>query len=161
TLRAALPGCERVTQFGPSDDAGRLNGEARVALDADGQTNTFTWTIEPTSIPRHLKYEARRTEPNSLVTIDGFIDLVAREGETVAAYVWDVSDETWTTPPAGAALLKRVGNALDAQVAAGGQFHATLEDALPILRADSARGRITLLPAEPSTEPVMTRLRPA
>ena len=165
-LRAALPGCERVIQLGPPDAAGQMHGEARVTRGRGMPPATFRWTIEPSRIPRHLAYTLRVTDPESSLAVDGSIDLVAREDQTVVAYVWDVhgsggrsSADPSSASAAGMALLQRVSDALDAQLA-GGQPHATLEDALPILRADSARGRITLLPAEPTAQPVRTRLRP-
>jgi hypothetical protein len=165
-LRGALPGCERVIQLGPPDATGQVRGEARVALGQGMPPITFRWKIEPTRIPRHLKYGARASDPESPLAVEGFVDLVAREGQTVAAYVWDVQGSGEGTTAggssasvAGTAFLKHVGDALDAQLATD-QPRATLAEALPILRADSARGRITLLPAEPAAEPVMTRLRP-
>jgi hypothetical protein len=165
-LRAALPGCERVIQLGPPGATGQVHGEARIALGQGIPPVTFYWTIEPTHIPRRLKYAVRASDPKSPLAVEGFIDLVAREGQTVAAYVWDVQgsgDGTTagvsSASAAGTAFLKHVGDALDAQLATD-QPLARQEDALPILRADSARGRVTLLPAEPAAEPVMTRLRP-
>jgi hypothetical protein len=165
-LRAALPGCERMIQLGPPDASGQLHGEARVALAPTDAPRTYVWLIEPTRIPQYLKYAARATDATTQIAIAGFVDLVAREGQTVAAYVWDVlgqpvtdGEDQASISAAGASYLKRVGDALAAQFA-GDHPRATLDDALPILRADSARGRITLLPAEPAAEPVLTRLRP-
>jgi carbon monoxide dehydrogenase subunit G len=166
-LGAALPGCQRVTQFGPPDDASQIHGEVRIALGPTVAPRVFAWSLQPTRIPRHLTFAARASGPVSSIVVNGFIDLVAREGQTVAAYVWDVNgsetahaDEPIATPAAGAAYLRRVGDTLAGQLTATDLPRATLEDALPILRADSARGRITLLPAEPTEAPVMTRLRP-
>jgi carbon monoxide dehydrogenase subunit G len=166
-LRAAIPGCERITQLGPADDTGRIHGEARIRRAEHAAPSTFVWAIEPTRIPRHVRFEARASGAEDRLTVSGFVDLVAREGQTVSAYVWDVEgvfasgDEPAFATSTGTALLKRIGEALDAQVAGDRHHHATVEDALPILRADSARGRITLLPAEPTAQPVKTRLRPA
>jgi hypothetical protein len=164
-LGSVLPGFQRVIQFGPPDDAGQMHGEARVAIGAAAAPREFDWLIDPARIPRHLKYEARARDPMSAIVVQGFVDLVAREGQTVAAFVWDVrgipgahADESLASPAAGAAYLRRIGDALAARLAA--QPRATVADALPVLRADSARGRITLLPADPVAEPVATRLRP-
>jgi carbon monoxide dehydrogenase subunit G len=165
-LRAGLPCCERVIQFGPPDATGTLRGEARVVLGLGMPPTTLRWTIEPTRIPRHLNYAVRAADPDSQFAVNGFVDLVAREGQTVAAYVWDVqvagdgnATSASNVSTAGTAMLKQVAAALDAQLAAD-QPRATLDDALPILRADSARGRITLLPAEPTAQPIRVRLRP-
>jgi hypothetical protein len=167
-LRAAIPGCERVTQLGPADDSGRVHGEARIKLGAWGAPATFTWAIEPTRIPRHVRFEARTVDAVEPVTVGGFVDLVARDGQTISAYVWDVEgmsaisgDEVEPAALSGTALVARIGDALDAYLAGSDRQRATLADALPILRADSARGRITLLPAESTAQPVKTRLRPA
>ncbi|HEV2239093.1 MAG TPA: hypothetical protein VGR57_20730, partial [Ktedonobacterales bacterium] len=166
-LGAALPGCQRVIQFGPPDEAGQIHGEARFAPEPGAPPTEVTWAIEPTRIPRHFSLAAQLGGATPILGVRGFVDLVAREGQTVAAYVWDVDGSQFAhdaappiTAPAASSYLKRVGAALADQLAAG-QPRATMADALPVLRADSARGRITLLPAEPARDPVMTRLRPA
>ncbi len=166
-IRAALPGCERVIQLGPPDAASQIHGEARLALGHAGVPDTFAWSLTPARIPKQFSVRASSSAGAALpLVVAGSVDLAARDGQTVAAYVWDVTGtapaggNAATSPFAAAAFLKRVGEALDARLAATDQSRATLAEALPILRADSARGRITLLPAEPATEPVMTRLRP-
>lgn len=165
-IRAALPGCERVIQLGPPDASGKIHGEARVALGHAGAPDTFAWSLTPARIPKQFSVRASGTGAATPLMMAGSVDLAARDGQTVSAYVWDVTgtapagNNAATSPVAAAAFLKRVGEALDAHLAATDQSPATLAEALPILRADSARGRITLLPAEPATEPVMTRLRP-
>jgi carbon monoxide dehydrogenase subunit G len=163
---AAIPGCRRIVQFGPPDEDSQIHGEARLTVGPDEASSVVTWTIEPQRTPPHLAIEAHDSRLAPSITVRGFVDLVGREGRTVAAYVWDVDGariaETAEPPlaaSAGAAYLQRIGEALANQLAAG-QPRATVEDALPILRADSARGRITLLPSEPMQGPVMTRLRP-
>jgi carbon monoxide dehydrogenase subunit G len=165
-LGAALPGCQRVIQLGPPDEAGQIHGEARFAFGPDATPSEMTWALDLTRIPRHLSLEARPGGAAPATSVRGFVDLVAREGQTVAAYVWDIEGAQVAhaatqpiTAPAARAYLKRVGAALADQLAEH-QPRATVADALPVLRADSARGRVTLLPAEPAQGPVMTRLRP-
>lgn len=156
-VRRALPGCERLIQFGPADDDGTLHWEVRVRPDAARNACTATATLTPTQRPRRLEMEFHGQSPAGPFTVHGSLDFVAQEDRTVVAYRWDVATlppETLDAPdepPQVEAIAAYVGVACDNMAAQLRGMHApgaSLADALPVLKADSARGRIILLPPE-------------
>ncbi len=165
-VRRALPGCERLIQLGPAEDDGTITYEARLRLGPDADLYTGTVKTERLRRPTHLGLSARGRGPDGPFTARGSLDLVEQDGRTVMAYVWDMEAGV---PSAGE--RRGVDEATAAQLAqtACERFAAELRtshgngnqlaEALPVLRADTARGKIILLPPEPASPPLNARMR--
>jgi uncharacterized protein len=167
-LRQIIPGCERLIQLGPSETDGTLTCEARVRVGPDQALYTVSGTIEPQRPPAHLTLNLRAQGPHGDVTLRGSLDLAPQDGRTVAAYVWDVDTRVpdggeARAPDEAAAprLAQEACERLETRLRAGDHGEVSLADALPVLRADTARGKIILLPPEPPPGPLRQRLRPA
>jgi carbon monoxide dehydrogenase subunit G len=160
TLRHAIPGCERLIQFGPAAEDGALRWEMRVRLGEAAYT--VAATVTPTERPRRLAVDARAVGPGGPFALRGALDLASRDEQTVIAYVWEVNAEAPGAPdgPAdtetGARFAQQVGVGLAAALRAaggnGGEKPLSAAEVLPLLRADTARGKIVLLPPEPPEE---------
>ena len=167
TMRKVIPGCERLIQLGPPDVDGTILSEARIRLRPSGALYTVEGAIERLRKPSHIRLNLKAHGPLGTLGLHGSVDLVARDERTVAAYVWDL--DIHEVPDvarrelesgAGTEFVQQVGADLAAKLRATDDHSFGMSDALPVLRADSARGKIILLPAEASSEPVAIRFRP-
>ena len=152
-VRHHAPGCERLIQFGPAGPDDEIAWETRLRVDPESQIYTAGVTLRPVRAPQHLDIHARGQGPYGPVALSGSLDFVEQDERTVAAYALNLDaegmpEELQRQLEDGAAeryvdvLCDGLGSALTGRVP--GQ--ATLEDALPLLRADTARGKIVLLP---------------
>jgi uncharacterized protein len=168
-VRDALPGCERLIQLGPPDDQGTTTWEMRLRLGPDAELYTGSVTIEPLSQPTHVGVSGRVQGPSGPWTLRGSVDLVGQDDHnSVMAYVWDIEtgrsldvERENIDPGAAAQWVRSACERLAQQLRATGSDGAALADALPLLRADTARGKIILLPPEPPPAPLPVRLWPA
>jgi carbon monoxide dehydrogenase subunit G len=165
-LRRVIPGCERMIQFGPADDEGRYHFEARVRPAADGGVYTTAGSVERVRRPSHLTVSVAAQGPAGTVPLHGTLDLVTQDDRTVAAYAWDVDTSSLGPSVNGDLRLsaERYAREICERIAASLRADRPeldgIAEALPLLRADSARGKIVLLPPEPR-ETLTTRLSPA
>jgi carbon monoxide dehydrogenase subunit G len=165
-LRQVIPGCERLIQFGPADEDGAYGFEARVRPGAESGVYTTSGAVERARKPSHLALSLHAQGPAGAVPLRGTLDLVAQDGRTVAAYAWDVDlrgvpdarDEDLR--PAAERYAREICERVAARLRADRPERNGLAEALPLLRADSARGKIVLLPPEPP-ETLASRLSPA
>jgi carbon monoxide dehydrogenase subunit G len=163
-VRRALPDCERLIQLGPAADDGTITCEVRLRADPGGGLYTGTVKTERVRRPTHLGLSVRGQGPDGPFTARGSLDLVDRDGSTVMAYVWDVeTDSASGAAPHGDGETTgaRLAQTTCARLAAELRGHTNgLADALPVLRADTARGKIILLPPEPPAPTLRARVRP-
>lgn len=166
-LGEIIPGCERLIQLGPAAADGTSVLEARLHLGPDAELYTAAVTVERLLRPTHLGLSVRGQGVHGPFTIRGSLDLVAQDERTVGAYVWDV--EARGLPPqqrrmleegAGSRFMQSVCDRLAAALRTTAPESDGLADALPVLRADTKRGKIILLPPEPPVAPVAARVRP-
>ena len=164
-LRQVIPGCERMIQLGPADDAGGYRFEARVRPGAETGVYTTTGAVERARKPSHLTLSLRAHGPAGAIPLHGTLDLVAQDERTIAAYAWDV-DLTGLGPDINGDLLpvaeryaREICERVAASLRADRPEHNGMAEALPLLRADSARGKIVLLPPEPPAT-LVSRLSP-
>lgn len=164
-LGAIIPGCERLIQLGPAEPDGTISVEARLRLGPDAALYTAIGRVERLRRPAHLALDGHANGPHGPVTFHGSIDLVSQDGRTIAAYAWDVDartlpEETQRTLAHDAdAFAQTICDRL-AEVLRAGQPDVAVADALPVLRADTRRGKIILLPPEPTAAPLTARARP-
>jgi carbon monoxide dehydrogenase subunit G len=165
-LRQVVPGCERLIQFGPAEEDGAYRFEARVRPSAASGIYTATGSVERARKPSHLALSLHAKGPVGAVPLRGTLDLVAQDERTVAAYAWDVdlsaladvrADELQS---AAERYARDICERIAANLRADRPELNGLAEALPLLRADSARGKIVLLPPEPPAT-LATRLSPA
>jgi uncharacterized protein len=165
-LRQVIPGCERLIQFGPADEDGAYRFEARVRPAAASGVYTATGAVERARKPSHLAMSLQATGPAGAVPLRGTLDLVAQDERTVAAYAWDVDlrgiaeAHTDELHPAAERYAREICERVAASLRADRPELNGMAEALPLLRADSARGKIVLLPPEPP-ETLAARLSPA
>lgn len=166
-LRAIIPGCERLIQLGPAEPDGALSIEARLRLGPDASLYTATVRAERLRRPAHLALDVRAHGPHGPVTLRGSLDLVSQDGRTVAAYAWDVDARALPEDVqnagghhAGAHFAQTMCERLANVLQAGHPDDAAVE-ALPVLRADTRRGKIILLPPDPPAGSLSLRARPA
>lgn len=152
-VRRSIPGCERLIQFGPAAPDEAINWEARLRLGPDAQVYTAAVTLQPLRQPARLEIAARGRGPHGDFTGRGSLDFVEQDGRTVVAYVWTLESETIpeserqaTDSGAATQLAQTIGERLAAAVPIRGDGQPTYAEALPLLRADTARGKIILLP---------------
>jgi carbon monoxide dehydrogenase subunit G len=165
-VRRTIPGCERLIQLGPPEFDGTITYEVRLRLGADASLYTATVKMERLRRPTHLGLQAQGQGPDGPLTARGSLDLVDQDGRTVVAYVWDVDAgnaiggvRSGSDEAAGAALAQAAGERFAAELRATLGNSNGLAEALPVLRADTARGKIILLPPEPAAPPVTLRMR--
>ena len=158
-VRRALVGCERLIQLGPAADDGTLRWEARVRPAGDAEVFTASATLTPARRPHRLEVDARGLGWRGAYTLRGSLDLVEQDERTVVAYVWDLGSpepaEAEAEPRSDEATARYIQMACDrlaAELRDAPEAGATLADALPVLRADTARGKIILLPPEPPAQ---------
>lgn len=166
-LRQVIPGCERLIQFGPpDDDDGTYRFEARVRPGAESGIYTAAGTVERARKPSHLALSLQVKGPDGPVPLRGTLDLVAQDERTVTAYAWDVdlrglaSAREDNLRPLAERYAREICERVAASLRADRHELNGLAEALPLLRADTARGKIVLLPQEPP-ETLATRLTPA
>lgn len=166
-LSEIVPGCERLIQLGPTAPDGTCRLEARVRLGPDDTVYTATVTIERLIRPTHLGLSMRGQSVHGAFTVRGVLDLVAQDERTVGAYVWDIEARglpaqlrQMLDEGAGSQFMQRVCDRLADALRITSSERDGLADVLPMLRADTQRGKIILLPPEPRAAPVATRLRP-
>jgi hypothetical protein len=90
-LARVVPGCERLIQLGPAEASGAARFEARVRAGNDLCTLVATlegergpqWGTPP---PARLRLQLQVYSAGKLLTGQGIIDLVDRDGHTVGAY---------------------------------------------------------------------------
>ncbi|MEO7000715.1 MAG: SRPBCC domain-containing protein [Ktedonobacterales bacterium] len=85
-LARSIPGCERLTQFGPPDAAGATIFEARLRLGERRQPYTATVKILAVRRPAYLRLEIQGRGPAGPLSGQGSIDLVEQERHTIVAY---------------------------------------------------------------------------
>ena len=85
-LARAIPGCERLIQFGPADADGDATFEARLRLGERRAHYTATITVHATRRPTYLRLTITGRGPSGPVSGQGSIDLVEQEQHTVVAY---------------------------------------------------------------------------
>lgn len=90
-LGRALPGCERILQFGPAAADGASSFEVRLRPEPGAGVYTVRIIGVAARRPAHLRVDVRGRGPQGLVTGSGLIDLVAQDEFTVGAYVFDVA----------------------------------------------------------------------
>ena len=167
-LERALPGCERMLQFGPVAADGAASFEARLRPAPGASVYTVRIDGIVARRPTHLRLELRGRGPRGPVTGSGLIDLVAQDEFTVGAYVFTLEAEG--VPAEGAreaqaagqrfarSVCERLATAIwppedserreEAQLAPGrGARRGGLV-------ARTARGRIVALPPAPSVSPL-------
>jgi carbon monoxide dehydrogenase subunit G len=166
-LRQIIPGCERLIQLGPPEEDGAITCEARIRGGPEDAVYTLEGTIERLSRPTHLGLSAHGQGPDGPLTLRGSLDLVSQNDHTVAAYVWDLAmpgqaeDGPRRCREADAATYaQEVCERLAGTLHTGRENGDGVGDALPVLRADTRRGKIILLPPEPPNASLAARLRP-
>ena len=169
----ALPGCERLIQFGPAAADGAASFEARLRPAPDAGIYTMRINGVAARRPAHLRLELRGRGPHGPLTGSGLIDLVAQDEFTVGAYVFDLvyDPDTSGVPQAGAreaqvagqryarTVCERLAEALRPERPSDG-----ITEAVPLHRPARMRvvargvrtpqGRILALPAAPSVSPL-------
>lgn len=154
-VRRAVPGCERLIQFGPAADDGAVRWELRVRPVGSAGVYTVTAKIMPVRRPQRLEVDGHGLGPDGPFALRGSLDFAPRDEHTVVAYVWDVASREPgesaknTVEEAGTDFARQVCEALAAALHGERGGGATLADALPVLRADTARGKVILLPPDP------------
>lgn len=164
-LRRAVPGCERLIQLGPAADDGAVRWEVRVRSQDGAGISTIVATISPVRRPQRLEVDAHGRGRDGPFVLHGSLDFAPRDAHTVLAYVWDVTTREPDGPEmpataasaedredAGARFAQQVCDGLGAVLRGERMDGATLAEALPVLRADTARGKIVLLPPDPPDE---------
>jgi carbon monoxide dehydrogenase subunit G len=166
-LRRIIPGCERLIQFGPPADAGGASLEARLRLGPRQGVYTAAAALERVRQPTRLGLVAEGAGPMGPFTLRGSIDLVAQNGHTLGAFVWDLTapglpdEETrHLDDGAGTRLLEAACERLASRLRSERMNGDGQIDPLPILRADTRRGKIILLTEEPPAAPMGARLSP-
>jgi carbon monoxide dehydrogenase subunit G len=166
-LATIIPGCERLIQLGPTTPDGTTVLEARMHLGPDDDLYTATVTIERLLRPTHLGLSVRGQSVHGAFTVRGSLDLVAQDEHTVGAYVWDIEARGLPAPlrrrleaGAGTRFMQTVCDRLAGALRSTSPESNGLADAPPVLRADTRRGKIMLLPPEPPEALAATRLRP-
>jgi carbon monoxide dehydrogenase subunit G len=154
-VRGSIPGCERLMQFGPAEPDGALHWEARGHLGPGAAVYTATMVLTPVRAPARLEIDLRGQGPHGPATARGSLDFVAQDDHTVVAYVWNLrandlpaGQRQQLETSAGAQFVQTVCEGLASAIPGNATGRATLEEALPVLRAATARGKIVLLPVE-------------
>jgi carbon monoxide dehydrogenase subunit G len=162
----ALPGCERLIQLGPAEDDGTITWEVRLRLGPEADLYTATVKTERLRRPTHLGLSARGQGPDGPFTARGSLELVNQDGRTVVAYVWDAAagvpsggERRGIDEAAAAQLAQTACERFAAELRRSHSNGNELAEALPMLRADTARGKIILLPPEPASPPLSARMR--
>lgn len=165
-LRRIIPGCERLIQFGPPESDGGSNLEARLRLGPGQAVYTAAGALERLRRPTHLGLVAEGAGPTGTFTLRGSIDLVAQDGHTLGASVWDLTAPGLPTEEArlledgaGARLVEAVCERLAGRLRSERMNGEGAIDPLPVLRADTRRGKVILLPEEPPAS-ARTRIGP-
>ena len=179
-LGRALPGCERLIQFGPAAEDGAASFEARLRPQAVSGAGAGVYTVRFTGVaarrPAHVRLELRGRGPQGPVMGSGLIDLVGHEGYTVGAYVFDVETAGVLEERGREALAagQRVARATCERLSEGLRLEAGDDEGAGVGKrgavagaADgearlrvvargvrTARGRIVTLPAAPSVSPL-------
>jgi carbon monoxide dehydrogenase subunit G len=91
TLQGAIPGCERLIQFGPPDAEGAVTLEARMRFGPGQRVRTLQMTLGAVRRPEHVRLDVR--DAREAVHAVGRIDLVEQEQHTIGAYVWEIESE--------------------------------------------------------------------
>ena len=165
-LGQILPGCRRLIQLGPPDAGGALTCEAWLRPGPGDDLYVVSGTIVPIRYPARLEVSARGQGPHGPLTVRGSLDLAARDDGTVAAYVWDL--DLPAEEPERAPLDERVAadyvqacwERLAALLRAGEAGETSMSEALAVLRADTARGKIVVLPSASPAATLRARLGP-
>lgn len=85
-LARAIPGCERLIQFGPARAGGEVAYEVRLRLGQRRQPYVITARVKAARQPDYLRLEALGHGPSGAITGDGSLDLVEQDSHTVVAY---------------------------------------------------------------------------
>jgi len=164
-LARMLPGCERLIQLGPLLPDGAASFQVRAHATPAGSLVTMTATAVAARWPVHLRLELRGRTGSDPITGSGLIDLVAQEGYTLLAYVWDV-DAGAIAPERQRAMretarqyvrevCERLAGILlaEAEQAAGVTPITALRDD-KTLEVTTPRGKIVKLPAASGRSPL-------
>ncbi|MGH2486556.1 MAG: hypothetical protein ACRDHE_11145 [Ktedonobacterales bacterium] len=152
SLRAALPGCERLIQLGPAVADGGMTIEARVHGDASTRATSLTIQTRAARRPAHLQLAVHGYGPHGAFQGNGRIDLVGQENYTIVAYVWDLAFDDATSAEqqrdsrlAGERYARGVGEQLSAQLLRHASAESAHSDEPLVIEARTARGRIVAL----------------
>lgn len=163
TLRYVVPGCERLIQLGPAEDDGTFAWEARLRLGQNRGLYTARGTVEHLRKPAHVALTLRADGPHGSLPVRGSIDLAAHDGQTVAALAWAIDTRNPVDGQADgldemlAAQLVRLGCERLAGLISDANNAA---QRVPVLRAETGRGKIIELPPESPETGRGGRLRP-
>lgn len=165
-LQRAIPGCERLIQFGPPDVDGALTLEARLRFSSRSSAHVLQMKLNAVRRPEHLRVDAQ--DMQGVARAVGRIDLVEQEGHTIGAYVWEIEDGSRASDQAVAisveaarrfaqAVCQRIAEQLQAEQISSNGRHA-VDGAI----ARTEHGHIVILPRATAAllpdEPLLRRV---
>jgi uncharacterized protein len=158
-LARAIPGCERLIQFGPTGAGGAVAFEARVR--ANDSVSTVSIRITAARPPAYLRVELRGAGADNAFSARGAVDLVPRDGHTAVAYAFDV-DAMGVTGAASvsAGTCRRVAQSICERLSMGVRAARSTETVVTVeplaeteaVQVTTLRGRIVALPPLPPPE---------
>lgn len=99
-LSQVIPGCERLVQLGPAVGDLPPVYEVRLRRGPGAEVYTLTLTLSTVQSPGHVRADLEGRGPDGPFSGHGLVDLVAKDGHTVAASVWEVKSPVLAGLPA-------------------------------------------------------------